>query len=171
MKTKDKIVKQSPDKKIKEEVVRKLIESIENEYNEEADALMEVSQKLFNRNYAMQIIIQDDISSLENQLLFVVNNSKNWSKYGLDEVIKYSLNDKLNEALKEALNKTTDDKEVDSKKVSDAINNYSDQLIEYFQLINNISDSEINKIKKAVEVEVEKDMKNEGKESQDNPEI
>ena len=171
MKTKDKIVKQSPDKKIKEEVVRKLIESIENEYNEEADALMEVSQKLFNRNYAMQIIIQDDISSLENQLLFVVNNSKNWSKYGLDEVIKYSLNDKLNEALKEALNKTTDDKEVDSKKVSDAINNYSDQLIEYFQLINNISDSEINKIKKAVEEEVEKDMKNEGKESQDNPEI
>ena len=80
MKTKDKIVKQSPDKKIKEEVVRKLIESIENEYKEEVNALMQKkdSKKLFNDNYAMQIIIQDHISSLENQLLFVVNNAKNW---------------------------------------------------------------------------------------------
>lgn len=167
MKTKDKIIKQESVEN-KDKVAIKLIKSIENEYNEEADALMEVSQKLFNRNYAMQIIIQDDISSMENQLLFLVNNAKNWSKYGLDEVIKYSLNDKLIEAL----NKTTDGKEVDSKKVDDVIKTYSDKSIKYFQLINKIPDSVIDNIEENVEKAVEKDMKNEGeKVSQDKTEI
>lgn len=185
IKTKDKIIEASRDKsevadksKVanKSKVAIELINSIEDKYKEKADALMDVSQKLFNHNFAMQIVIQNDISSLENQLLFVVNNAKNWSKYGLDEVIKYSLNDKLIKAL----NETTDGKEVDSKKVDDAIKTYSDKSIEYFQLINKIPKRNIDEIEEEVKEEVEKefeeDMKNEtlmneGGETQANPEI